>query len=278
VILYSSFSWPAALSQDPQPVQQPAFPGRIRADLKKPVLKLETELELQAVMRGLPLFPKRPENAGDPLAASRQPDNDMFRLWEVPGATHVGAYYYTYGAVDDGSDSIVEDMAKSLVQPTGSKGSYSKACVAPINPDFNTFLYASSLRHMENWAAGGMPPPGASRIATTELNGKLAIARDSFGNAMGGVRTPYLDAPVATLNGWGHGEGFCFLNGTAIPFTREEFNIRYKKPEDFLEAWNAATDSAVSNGFVVEEDKARLQGVGEIVNSIPLGERVPRNP
>jgi len=95
---------------------------------------------------------------------------------------------------------------------------------------------------------------------------------------MGGIRTPYVDAPVATLNGVGFGEGFCFLGGSTVPFSEATFRMRYESPEDFLAEWTAATDSAVARGFVLEDDRARLQRVGEMVSNVPVSEWQPRTP
>ena len=95
---------------------------------------------------------------------------------------------------------------------------------------------------------------------------------------MGGIRTPYVDAPAATLNGLGFGAGFCFLNGSTVPFSEAAFRMRYDRPEGFLAGWTAATDSAVARGFVLEEDAARLERVGEIASGVPASEWQPRKP
>jgi hypothetical protein len=223
-------------------------------------------------------FPSRTDFDGDPLEMARQPDTGTFRLWELPGAAHVGAYFYNFGARDDGSDAIVGDMAMALIKPTGDKSGRGAPCSVPINADPTNWVFNAALRHLGAWIADGTPPPRAPRVATTTIDGQTAIARDAFGNAMGGIRTPYVDAPAAALNGVGSGEGACFLNGSTVPFSEETFRMRYAKPDAFLAAWTAATDSAVANGFVLEDDKARLRRVGEIVSKVPVGEWGPLKP
>ncbi len=277
-LVFSSGSGTAPLSQAPQQGFVPPGPTRIRGDVGKPVLSFQTEAELMMITNPPAFFPGPRDFDGDPLEVARQPDTDTFRLWELPGATHVGAYFYNFGARDDGGDAVVEDMAMALIRPTGDKGGRGAPCSVPINADLSSWVFNAALRRLNTWVAEGTPPPSAPRVATTTVNGKAVIARDAFGNAMGGIRTPYVDAPAATLNGLGFGEGFCFLNGSTVPFSEATFRMRYAKPEDFPAAWTAATDSAVASGFVLEDDKARLQRVGEILSGVPVSEWQPRKP
>lgn len=277
-LLLSSGSMPAPLNQGPQPGFVATAPTRIRGDVDKPVLSFQTETELVILTDPPAMFPVRRGSNGDPLEALRQPDTETFRLWELPGSAHVGAYFYNFGARDDGSDATVEDMAMALIKPTGDKSGQGAPCSVPINADPTPWVFNAALRHLDEWVADGTPPPSAPRIATTTVNGRTLIARDAFGNAMGGIRTPYVDAPAATLNGMGFGEGFCFLGGSTVPFSEEAFRMRYARPENFLAGWTAATDSAVARGFVLEDDKARLQSVGEMASEIPVGEWQPRKP
>ncbi|HBO12966.1 MAG TPA: hypothetical protein DD491_09305, partial [Halieaceae bacterium] len=63
---------------------------------------------------------------------------------------------------------------------------------------------------------GGAAPPEAPRLSLTDDG---AIERDEFGNAVGGIRTPYVDAPAASLSGEGNdGAALCFLFGTTELF------------------------------------------------------------
>jgi hypothetical protein len=277
-LLFSSGSQRAPLGQQPQQGFVLPGPTRIRGDMDKPVLSLQTETELMIIVNPPAFFPSRTDLDGDPLELARQPDTDTFRLWELPGAAHVGAYFYNYGSRDDGSDATVEDMAMALIKPTGDKSGRGAPCSLPINADPTNWVFNAALRHLSAWVADGTPPPSAPRVATTTVDGRPDIARDAFGNAMGGIRTPYVDAPVATLNGVGLGEGACFLNGSTVPFSEETFRMRYAKPDAFPAAWNAAADNAVANGFVLEDDEARLRRVGEIVSEVPPGEWGPRKP
>ena len=78
---------------------------------------------------------------------------------------------------------------------------------------------------------------------------------DANGNARGGIRTPHVDAPIASLSGLGQtGSSFCFLFGTTAPFDATKLASLYPSHAAFVKAWNAATDRAVKAGFIVAAD------------------------
>jgi Alpha/beta hydrolase domain len=99
---------------------------------------------------------------------------------------------------------------------------------------------------------------------------------DADGNALGGIRHPLLDAPLATHVGWslrasGYGEGELFtVQGSMIPFTQTEpERERARDPRPSLEAryasrdaWAArlakAVDRLVAERLLLAEDADRL--------------------
>ena len=99
----------------------------------------------------------------------------------------------------------------------------------------------------------GTPPPSAPRL---QLEGEPpTIARDAHGNALGGVRTPQLDAPIATLRGDGQsGSILCLLFGTTARFDAATLAELYPDHAAYVAAFNAAADQAVQAGFIVAAD------------------------
>jgi hypothetical protein len=101
-------------------------------------------------------------------------------------------------------------------------------------------------------------------------------ATDADGNALGGIRHPMVDAPLATHTGWslrasGYGEGDLFtIQGSMIPFaTTEAERQRAGDPRPSVEAryasrdvWAArlaeATDRLVAERLLLPEDGDRL--------------------
>ena len=99
---------------------------------------------------------------------------------------------------------------------------------------------------------------------------------DADGNALGGIRHPLLDAPVATHTGWslrtsGYGEGDLFtIQGSMIPFAtteaerqhagdpRPSLANRYASRDVWAARLAAATDRLVAERLLLPEDGDRL--------------------
>ena len=72
------------------------------------------------------------------------------------------------------------------------------------------------MANLNRWVQVGVPPRSAPRL-TVAADGSLV--RDAHGNATGGIRTPSVDVPVATITGLRNAGGsFCSLFGTTTPF------------------------------------------------------------
>jgi hypothetical protein len=92
----------------------------------------------------------------------------------------------------------------------------------------------------------------------------VAFATDAHGNVLGGIRTPAVDVPVATLSGIGQGGNrFCFLFGTTVALTPEQRTALYKNHGQFVSAWVQATKSALKAGFLVDADAKELISAGK---------------
>ena len=90
-------------------------------------------------------------------------------------------------------------------------------------------------------------PPAAGRTDRdrTDVDGSPAIVRDADGNALGGLRLPQIEVPVATLSGEPGPAGGADLPAarvTTVPFTRERLAELYPSAEAYLAAYTAATD------------------------------------
>ena len=78
----------------------------------------------------------------------------------------------------------------------------------------------------------------------------------------GGIRTPYVDVPIATLSGEGQpreGAGFCFLSGTTFLFDAATLGSLYADNAEYIEAVISSADDAVSKGFLIPEDAALIK-------------------
>jgi hypothetical protein len=82
------------------------------------------------------------------------------------------------------------------------------------------------------------------------------VARDERGIALGGIRTPAVDAPVSTLTGDATpGEPvICLLFGGVTPFDATTLLDLYPSHDDYVAAVTTAADEAVEAGFLLRED------------------------
>jgi hypothetical protein len=187
---------------------------------------------------------------------ARQPDSEHFRLWEVAGSAHCDTYFLCASPQDSGT-LPVEDLAALIARADAS----GMPAPRPINsgPQMH-FVLQRAFDALVQWTGKGVAPPSADRIAT-EPDGTPAA--DRLGIARGGVRSPWVDAPLAVLSGLGQPGFPVDLFGTTAPFdaaTRAELYPRGR--DDFVERFAAATDAAVTAGFLLEADATDIVGLG----------------
>ncbi len=92
-------------------------------------------------------------------------------------------------------------------------------CDFTINDGPHRYVVQAALAALNRWVTDGMAPPTATPL-TMSSTAPPEIARDDLGNALGGVRTPAVDVPVATLSGESPAGAsrLCSLFGSTVPF------------------------------------------------------------
>jgi hypothetical protein len=214
-------------------MRDPQLPAStiIRTDIDVPVFTFETESD---VIR-LGFLP------------SRQPDSAHFRLWEVAGTSHADSYF-TGGVVDLGQG----DAERALLDPANVTGG-PLSCAQAINNGPAFAVLSAAVFHLERWVRDRTLPPRAPRLETT--TSPPAIVRDAHGIAKGGIRTPLVDAPIATLSGDPNAGGsFCYLFGRTIPFDASTLASLYPTHADYVKRFDASADRAVERGFLLERN------------------------
>jgi hypothetical protein len=119
----------------------------------------------------------------------RQPNTDRFRRWEIAGAAHIPL---------NAAQVMAALMMRDLGFPLPGN------CTSPpFSRVPSQFVFNAALDAMVAWIDSDVEPPVAPdlEIASTGLPGffPTEIARDGFGNALGGIRalTGRLPAPAA---------------------------------------------------------------------------------
>jgi len=220
-----------------------AVPERIRDDTRVPVLVLQSETDVVVLGGGAPA----------------QPDGDHLRLWEMAGASHFDTYLVFAAAQDDGR--LAPAAFAELMKPTTSV--MFATTDSPINAGPQQhYIAQAALDALVAWAAGGPVPPRAPRL---ELDADQHLVPGEHGIARGGIRTPWVDVPVATLSGLGQsGDGFAILAGRTDPFDRQTLERLYPGGRaDYLKRFAASLDPTIAAGFLRPEDRGEILSLAE---------------
>ena len=203
----------------------------IRDDVGVPVMEVETETDVLT-------FGNYTE---------RQPDTDNFRLWEIAGTAHADIYNAQSGLADKGDDPAIAAVVEQDFPLFG--------CTVPVNSGPQHFVANSAIAALNSWVSDGVAPPYADRL---QLNAEdTAFVFDSAGNVLGGIRTPYVDVPVAKLSGQGQLAGsdlLCTLFGSTALFDSTELMGLYPDHATFVSETDAAVNSAINAGFLLQTD------------------------
>jgi alpha/beta hydrolase family protein len=217
-------------------------PDPINANVDVPVLVFETEGDLLTL----------------DYAIARQPDTEHVRTWQLPGAPHVGGGT----PYDNAMAAGVRARDTGGAAPPGNP-----ACLT--NPFPAWPVADSAWDHLRAWAAGG-PPPATSPLISLSHTPSFAaippgdsnalIARDDLGNALGGIRTPAIDAPVGAY----YGSSPCnpgalgFLAGLYVPFDASTLAKLYPTHDVYVAKVTASANQAVGDGFMLQDDAQQL--------------------
>jgi hypothetical protein len=213
---------------------------RIRADARVPVIVVQSETDVFGSLRYLP---------------ARQDDSERFRLWEVAGAAHCDTYFLHASPHDDGTLDAAELAAHLAHTDLGVEGT------RPMNdgPQMH-YVLQRALDALDRWVRNGTPPSAAPRLEVDPA-GRLLV--DAHGIAHGGIRTPWVDAPVAVASGLGQAGVLHELMGTSRRFGAAELAERWPGgAEEHAAAHTAATDAAIDAGFLTPADRAEILALG----------------
>jgi hypothetical protein len=220
-----------------------AVPERIRDDARVPVLVLQSETDVVVLGGGAPA----------------QPDGEHVRLWEMAGTSHVDTYTLLASARDDGR--LAPAAFAELMKPTTEVMIFTTDFPVNAGPQQH-YIAQAALDALVAWAAGGPVPPRAPRL---ELDGGGQLASGDHGIARGGIRTPWVDVPAATLSGLGQsGAGFAMLAGRTDPFDRQTLERLYPGgTADYLDRFAKSLDATIAAGFLRPEDRAEILALAE---------------
>jgi hypothetical protein len=234
-------SWPRGPMADDSPASDrpTVHPALIREDVRVPVLTLQSETDVAMLGGG----------------QARQPDRDRIRLWEVTGSAHAETYLLVASHADTGA--LASEELAALLDPTAGLARFPTEVPIASGPQQHYVSHAA-LARLEEWIRDGTPPPEAPRLESTDDGAGFVL--DQNGIAVGGIRTPWVDVPTATLSGLGQeggAGGMAFLFGTTKRFSTAKLAELYPGGlESYLTCFGDSLDAVVERGFMLEADTA----------------------
>lgn len=199
----------------------------VRADTQVPVFVLQSEMDV----------------AFGP-STSKQPDSSNVRHWEVAGSSHADQYLL---------DNIGEVSGRDV-------GWTPPGCGSPYNAMPFYMAENAAFNHLKNWVTTGTPPPVAPRMARDWLG---FIKKDAHGNAVGGVRLPDIEVPIAKYGFSNFTTGSlafldlfaCVAGGNTTYFKADKLKSLYPTHANYVNKVRAAADAAVAKGYIRPADR-----------------------
>lgn len=201
---------------------------QIRPDLDIPVMKVLSETEFLGAQ-----------------ARNRQADTDRFRTWWVTGTSHSEHHGGLTRNALFRRDLPDRPLFDTCTLPSRSRIPWHYAQSAAVDA-------------IVKWVEQGVPPAYSPLPEWTSIDPTVVLARDAYGNALGGIRLASLAVPIATSQGLNAGPELCFLTGVHIPFDTATLASLYPSHEAYVRAVREAAEQNVRDGFLLKEDALEL--------------------
>lgn len=169
----------------------------------------------------------------------RPADTDVFRQWQAAGTSH-SSQRLTEGIEPlYARDGIVAAPANCNLPPRSR---------IPFHHAHN-----AAYDHLVRWAKYGIAPPTAPSIEFASMSPPV-IARDEYGNALGGIQLSQHAVPTATNTGQNSGSGFCILFGSHVPFDQATLAALYPSHGRYVSKVVDKTLENLKDGYIVPAD------------------------
>jgi hypothetical protein len=122
------------------------------------------------------------------------------------------------------------------------------------------YVVQNALVKLNNWVAAGKAPAKAEPMKMKDSETPATYVLDANGLTEGGVRTPWVDAPVSRLSGTGNsGSPLAFLAGASEPFDTATLDRLYPGGKnEYLKKFTASLDAAIKSGFILQADRKEI--------------------
>jgi hypothetical protein len=181
-------------------------------------------------------------------------------LWEVAGSAHqdfnVG-YQQVLGQGPRAAASLPQRSSQAYFDLLEVAGNYGEqpnplhaVCIVAGASFPMRYAVNAAFHHLDRWVRGGPRPPAAPRYRFDEAG---QLATDRFGNALGGIRLPPVEVPVASYRSTA-----CGLGGITLPLTSLQLGAEYGSHAAYACQMQRAAARSVEAGFLLPADAEDL--------------------
>ena len=201
-----------------------------------PVIALQSESD---PLR-LPAAAEIPGVAASLWRADSDTSTDRYRLWEVAGSSHNDRW---------GSEQALGILIRDFGLPFAPECPWTAP--AGVNDFPMRFTWHTALDSLAVWHETGTAPPTGPRLARDDAG---IVQRDSDGNALGGIRLPRIEVPVASYAPTTAGPLFCPLTGTQTPFDSDKLTELYPTTQAYVARVQSEVEASITAGFLLAQD------------------------
>jgi hypothetical protein len=195
------------------------------------------------------------------IRRSPAPDSPNHVTWEIIGAPHADRWAAGHILIPSSEPASKltrqeEEARRDTFDNFGAEpdGAATQCAPGPRAGSLfpRRFTLNAALVALRDWVETGIPAPAAPRVERVgpvpEAPSKK-LRRDLDGNALGGLRMPFINVPVATYNGEA-----CVEAGTTTRFPPERLAELHPTHQSYVEQLLAATNEAVAQRFLLCRD------------------------
>jgi hypothetical protein len=168
-------------------------------------------------------------------ATVRRPDSDRkddrYRSYEIAGASH------------------------------GSGGS--PECVGSSSFPIGLFTRAAAA-NLARWAEGDGAAPRGKRIELATRGDVSDAEPDEYGNAVGGVRSPFVDVPLSHFEVHSGPAPTCKLKGVETLLAADVLTERYGDAQQYMNEFIKSLEKTIDAGFLLELDRQAILDAQEL--------------
>ena len=167
---------------------------------------------------------------------------------------HKCRYYELSGAPHTDIICPVLTATSEIALAGGKMPNLDPKLLEHINDMHVEYYVCGLLEKLHIWAVTGQAPEAMDILKRKDGD----LERDKYGNALGGLRTPYVEVPIASYvaSNPDDPEGIC---GKMTYFSEEEFMRRYGSLEEYLRLFEDCVEQQVSQKWISRTDGEKMK-------------------